>query len=94
MPDRCVEPAAHTTGVAPRVTPTARFARELGEMSENQRAHHVDRYTGDVHQTLAHFNERPTYEVRKLVVDIVHGDAKPTSESRHRAAPGHRTPGE
>jgi tetratricopeptide (TPR) repeat protein len=66
---------------------TTNVLRELGEISPKGRAYHLDRYEGDTHWTYAHFNEKQPYDVvRKMVVDILQGKAKPVSSSSHGAA--------
>ena len=67
---------------------TTAVARELGEISEKQRAYHVDRYRGDEHRTYALVYEKPSYEtVRTMVADILQGKARAISgSSRPKAA--------
>jgi hypothetical protein len=71
---------------------TTAIARELGEISEKQRAYHVDRYRGDEHLTYALVYDKPSYEtVRTLVAEILRGKARAISgSSRPKAAqPAH-----
>jgi tetratricopeptide (TPR) repeat protein len=66
---------------------TTNVLRELGEIPPTARAYHVDRYQGDAHWTYAHFNEKQPYDVvRKMVVDILQGKAKPVSGSSQGTA--------
>jgi tetratricopeptide (TPR) repeat protein len=61
---------------------TTQIMRELGKLSKTQWAFHIDRQTGGLHQTYAHFNEKPPYEVvRKAVGEIVAGKVRPVSGS-------------
>ena len=62
---------------------TTQIARELREISGDQRAYHIDKYQGATHWTYAHFNSLPTYDdVRAIVVDAMSGKAHPVSGSR------------
>ncbi|MBN2382431.1 tetratricopeptide repeat protein [bacterium] len=62
---------------------TTEIARELGEIGNDQRAYHIDKYDGPEHKTFTHFNEEPKYDaVRKIVVNILQGNCNAISGSR------------
>ena len=61
---------------------TTQIARELGELRQDQRAYHLDKYNGDRHETFAHYNEQPAYEsVRATVIEVLEGKRSSLSGS-------------
>lgn len=61
---------------------TTEIARELGEISKNERLYHLDEYRGTQHKTYAFFKTKPDYDrIRPTVLNILEGKLTPISAS-------------
>ncbi len=61
---------------------TTRIAREMGEISADQRIWHLDEYEGASHFSLAFYKECPTYaETRAKVIERLAGKVEPLSST-------------
>jgi tetratricopeptide (TPR) repeat protein len=61
---------------------TTQIARDLGEISKEDRLYHLDEYTDNGHKTYAFFKTKPDYdEVRSVVLSVLEGKQKPISGS-------------
>ncbi len=59
---------------------TNEHAHAAGEIGQDERLFHLDRYEGQAHQTFSFFHNEPSYEmVKKMVVEILEGKRKPIS---------------
>jgi len=73
---------------------TTNIERELGDVAPGARVYHLDHYAGKGHQTLAFYEEKPTYDlVRAAVLGSLQPLARPLSSSSggtrdHSAASG------
>ncbi|MGZ4985210.1 MAG: tetratricopeptide repeat protein [Chthoniobacterales bacterium] len=63
---------------------TTEIARELGQISKEQRIYHLDEYRKNAHRTYGMFQEQPDYDkVREIVLSVLEGKQKPISASAH-----------
>jgi tetratricopeptide (TPR) repeat protein len=58
------------------------IAHQTGQIEEDERLYHLDRYDSSSHATLGFYSERPDYEaVRESVVQAIRGELDPISSS-------------